>query len=146
MTRFCAIFARSRHHSSPATTGNVCVFVAITVPKDIHTQSRKYTEQAQKIRRRIGYCPIKWRSLIWNILKHIKIWIWREIYSVWWGATWSGLTHWGRYKMAAISQMTLSNAFSWIKMLEFRLDFHWSFIQFQSNNPVQVTISQHWFR
>ena len=36
------------------------------------------------------------------------------------------LTHWGRHKMAAVSQTTLSNAFSWMKMLEFRLRFHWS--------------------
>ena len=36
------------------------------------------------------------------------------------------LTHWGRDKMDAISQTTLSNAFSWMKMLEFRLTFHWS--------------------
>ena len=33
------------------------------------------------------------------------------------------LTHWGRDKMAAVSQTTLSNAFSWMKMLEFRLRF-----------------------
>ena len=51
------------------------------------------------------------------------------------------LTHWGRDKMAAISQTTLSNAFSWMTMLEFRIKFHWSlFIR------VQLTISQHWFR
>ena len=36
------------------------------------------------------------------------------------------LTHWGRDKMAAVSQTTLSNAFSWMKMLEFRLLFQWS--------------------
>ena len=35
----------------------------------------------------------------------------------------SVLTHWGRDKMAAVSQTTLSNAFSWMKMLEFRLRF-----------------------
>ena len=51
------------------------------------------------------------------------------------------LTHWGRDNMAAISQTTLSNAFSWIKMLEFRLKYHWSlFIR------VKLTIFQHWFR
>ena len=37
------------------------------------------------------------------------------------------LTHWGREKMDAISQTTLSNVFSWMKMIEFRLTFHWSF-------------------
>ena len=36
------------------------------------------------------------------------------------------LTHWGQDKMDAISQTTFSNAFSWMKMLEFRLIFHWS--------------------
>ena len=52
-----------------------------------------------------------------------------------------GLTHWGRHKMVAVSQTTLSNAFSWMKMLEFRLIFHWSvFLR------VQLTIIQHWFR
>ena len=30
------------------------------------------------------------------------------------------LTHWGRDKMAAVSQTTFSNAFSWMKMYEFR--------------------------
>ena len=35
------------------------------------------------------------------------------------------LTHWGRDKAAAISQMTLSNAFSWMQMLELKLKFHW---------------------
>ena len=43
--------------------------------------------------------------------------------------------------MAAIFQTTLSNAFSWMKILEFRLQFHWSlFLRFQ------LTIIQHWFR
>ena len=36
------------------------------------------------------------------------------------------LTHWGRDKMATIFQTTFSNAFSWMKMYEFRLRFHWS--------------------
>ena len=50
------------------------------------------------------------------------------------------LTHWGQDKMAASFQTTLSNAFSWMKMLEFRLKFHWSlFIR------IQLTIFQHWF-
>ena len=51
------------------------------------------------------------------------------------------LTHWGRDKMTAVSQTTLSNAFSWLKMLEFRLRFHWSLFL-----RVQLTIIQHWFR
>ena len=43
--------------------------------------------------------------------------------------------------MAAISQTTLSNAYSWMKTSEFRLRFHWSlFLRFQ------LLISQLWFR
>ena len=48
---------------------------------------------------------------------------------------------WGRYKMAAISQTTFSNAFSWIKMYGLCLRFHWSlFLRFE------LTIFHHWFR
>ena len=51
------------------------------------------------------------------------------------------LTHWGWDKMAAVSQTTLSNTFSWVKMLEFRLKFHWSvFLR------VKLTIIQHCVR
>ena len=51
------------------------------------------------------------------------------------------LTHWGRDKMADIFQTTFSNAFSWMKMSECRLRFHWSLFL-----RVQLTIFQHWFR
>ena len=51
------------------------------------------------------------------------------------------LTHWGRGKMAAIFQVTFSNGFSWIKMHELPLKFHWSFFLW-----VELTILQHWFR
>ena len=51
------------------------------------------------------------------------------------------LTHWGQDKMAAVSQTTLSNAFSWIEILEYRLRFHWSLFL-----RVQLTIIQYWFR
>ena len=49
------------------------------------------------------------------------------------------LTHWGRDKMAAIFQTTSSNAFSWMKVYEFRLRFHWSLFL-----RVQLTVFQHW--
>ena len=52
-----------------------------------------------------------------------------------------GLTHWGRDKMDVISQTTGSSAFSWKKMFEFRLKFHWSLFL-----RVQLTIIQHCFR
>ena len=51
------------------------------------------------------------------------------------------LTHWGRDKMADIFPPTFSNGFSWMKMYEFRLIFHWSLFL-----GVQLTIFQHWFR
>ena len=35
------------------------------------------------------------------------------------------LTHWGRVKLDAILQTAYSSAFSWMKMFEFRLRFHW---------------------
>ena len=44
-------------------------------------------------------------------------------------------------QMDAISQTTFSNAFSWMKMFEFRLKFHWSMFP-----RVQLTIFQQWFR
>ena len=45
---------------------------------------------------------------------------------VWTGL--GGLTHWGRDKMDAISQMTFSSAFSWMKMFEFWLKFPLKFV------------------
>ena len=53
------------------------------------------------------------------------------------------LTHWGGDKMAGISQTTLSNAFSWMKMLEFRFIFHWSLflrVQLTIFHPALVEI------
>ena len=43
--------------------------------------------------------------------------------------------------MAAIFQTTYSNTFSWMKLYEFLLEFHWSLFL-----RVQSTIFQHWFR
>ena len=51
------------------------------------------------------------------------------------------LTHWGRDNMAAIFRMSFWNGFSWMKIYEFRLKFHWSLFL-----GVQLTIFQHWFR
>ena len=48
------------------------------------------------------------------------------------------LSHWGRDKITAILQTTFSNAFSWMKIYEFRSRFHWNlFLRFQ------LTISHH---
>ena len=51
------------------------------------------------------------------------------------------LTHWGRDKMADISQTTLSSAFSGKEISEFLLRFHWSLFL-----RVQLIIFQHCFR
>ena len=51
------------------------------------------------------------------------------------------LTYLRRGKIAAISQMTFSTAFSWMKMYEFRLECCWSLFL-----GVELTIFQHWFR
>ena len=63
--------------------------------------------------------------------------------SVWYvqGRVWyiTPSTHWGRSKMAAIFQTTSLNAFSWMKVYEFRSRFPWSLFP-----RVQLTISQHW--
>ena len=51
------------------------------------------------------------------------------------------LAYWDRNKKAAIFQTTFSNAFSWMKIYEFRLRFHWSLFL-----RARLIISQHWFR
>ena len=51
------------------------------------------------------------------------------------------LTHWARDKMADIFQTTYWNAFSWIKILEFRIQFDWNLFL-----RVQFTIIHHRFR
>ena len=49
--------------------------------------------------------------------------------------------------MAAVSQRTLSNAFSWMKMLEFRLRFHWSlFLMGPINNIPALVQIMAWHR
>ena len=67
-----------------------------------------------------------------NMLLHVTVFHWSLIYPE--------LTHWGRDKMTAIYQTILSNAFSWMKMYELRLQFHWIL-----SPRVQLTIFQHWF-
>ena len=39
---------------------------------------------------------------------------------------WCMSTHWGLDKMADIFQTTFWNGFSWMKLFEYRLKFHWS--------------------
>ena len=50
------------------------------------------------------------------------------------------LTHLPWTKWPPFWQTTFSNAFSWMKMVEFRFKFHWNLIP-----GVQLTISKYWF-
>ena len=53
----------------------------------------------------------------------------------------ASLTYWGWDNMAVILQTAFPNAFSWMKMYEFWIKFHWSlFLRFL------LTIFQHWYR
>ena len=52
-----------------------------------------------------------------------------------------GISHWGQDKMSDISQTTYSNAFSRMKIYEFRLQCHWILFQ-----RIKLTILHHWFR
>ena len=74
-----------------------------------------------------------WRTCVSSFMMRIR-----------WSTLWSfdHLTHWGRDKMAAISQTIFSSEFSWMKIYEFRLRFHWSlFPRFKINNiPALVQI------
>ena len=50
------------------------------------------------------------------------------------------LTHWGRDKTAAILLTKFSNEFSWTKIYEFRLRFHWSFVTKVSINNIPTLV------
>ena len=75
--------------------------------------------------------------LLFHFVSNVFYYWWLRIILRWF----NWLTHWGWDKMAAISQTTFSNAFSWMKMHEFRWTFHWNLYL-----SVKLTASQHWFR
>ena len=72
-------------------------------------------------------CKLRWSWHSWQLAAQLR--------------TRKMSTQWGRDNMVAIFQTTFSNGFSWMKMYEFRLTFHWSLFQ-----GVELTIFQHWFR
>ena len=62
-----------------------------------------------------------------------------------WVSAWHGemnlLTHWSQVKMATISQMTFSNAFSsWMKMYEFRWRFFLKFVPQVWTNSIPTLV------
>ena len=64
-----------------------------------------------------------------------------KMYGNWSKCQMDFLTHWGRDEIDAISQTPFSNAFSWMKMNDLRLGFHWSLFL-----RSELTIFHHWFR
>ena len=62
------------------------------------------------------------QNVVFNVLgQHVMVvwdspWLWQD----------GLLTHWGRNKMDAISQTTFWNVFSWMKIVEFQIKFHWN--------------------
>ena len=54
------------------------------------------------------------------------------------------LTHWGRDKMAAFFQTKFSNAFSWMKMFELRIKFHWSLFKDPINSILALVQMMAW--
>ena len=81
----------------------------------VHVHTQKHTQKhcAWQI------CQEKNRSFHTCDWKHRKKY--KNVFLA--GTVLASLTHWGRDKMAAFSQTTISNAFSSIKMFEFRLQF-----------------------
>ena len=96
-----------------------------------------------------GSTPAKLNQLLWKqpSIWHLVLINWEHLLcrlwfmSSWWVQMNWWLTHWGRDKMAAILQTTFWNTFSWMKMYEFWLQFHWMLFL-----RVQLTIFHHWFR
>ena len=73
--------------------------------------------------------------MVWNCFAHHLLKTW----------SWPYLTHWGRDKMDAISQTTVSNAFSWMKMHQFCFRFHWNlFLNGSINNILSLVRIMAW--
>ena len=96
-------------------------------------------------RSRFRLCEFKGGCLPWERITTNSV-----IQVIWYLTLFSRLLHHlraGTYtnlsldKMASISQTAFSNAFSWMKILEFRFEFHWHMFL-----RVQLSLSLHWFR
>ena len=66
-------------------------------------------------------CSMSFASWLTMFIKKTAVFWMNVTLTKVWKLIFATLTHWGRDKMAAFSQTTLSNEFSWIKILEFRL-------------------------
>ena len=121
---------RRRHFKCTSLNQNIWILIKISlfVPKGP-------IENKQPLMQVIAWWPTRQQAIIWTI--HVS----RGLNE----SSRQGLAkpalNWGRHKIAAIFQRTFSNVFSWMKMYQFRLRFHWSLLP-----RVQLTIFQHWFR
>ena len=84
-----------------------------------------------KSRRKVAYnCSASIRSLNMTGNYDVSFSPWLTVREIYFDSkesvTCDTLTHWSRVKMATISQTMFSNAFSRMKMSEFRLKCHWS--------------------
>ena len=110
------------------------IFTCILFISDFTENFRWSIWQQPNIDRDIGLALNRRQDTIWTNDDLLYSWINASLGLI-------ELTHWGRDKMDAISQTTFSGVFSWKKMFEFPLKFHWSLFQRD-----QLTICQHWFR
>ena len=115
--------ARNQYSRRPLKSAPTTVIRCYS-PQPI-TDSNKYTSWLQYMPHRAIY---RYQDHL-SVLKQCRPCHTRAINTLWPG------------QMAAISQMTFSNAFSWMKIYEFRLRFYRNlFLRFQ------LTTFQHWFR
>ena len=131
--------------SFPVVSVIACIVLLIYTTYDIEKEKKwpPFCKRCYKMNSlRVKYCIVI-QLLNWNWFSRVKLTttqLWFQIVA-WRRQSTSILTHWGRDKMDAISQTTFSNAFSWMKIFEFRLKFHWSLFP-----KVLLTIFQQWFR
>ena len=122
----CLIFKRVANASLPVTgsQGTMILVPAMAARRPIQHLIRRLIKRFHIVSKMWERC-LRFSALseIWQASRsHCQSPRWYEYFD----NQSRGLTHWGRDTMAAISQTTLSNAFSWMKMLEFGLRFHWS--------------------
>ena len=79
--------------------------------------------------------PSHYLKQCWTVVKMSSVKWWQFCLSL------NVLTHWDWDKMATVSQLTFSNAFSWMKMYEFLSKFQWNLFRI-----IQLTIFQCWLK
>ena len=113
--RFSQWQPRCIHNHSKKTR---FVHHALCISKQLFRLMRVIRSFNFRLSPRLTLLPSSWWHLPRCCIQKIRL---SQI--VYWNLT---LTHWGRNEIDAISQTTFSNAFSWMKMNDIRLGFHWS--------------------